>query len=124
LKRPLDKVLSTKEVDRLEKALYNYDYYSGLQHTDAMGRLVRATELDRPDGYSYDPARFETNYFKAFIKRKARWQMAGSHGIEVIPKDEEDSTSIEEAKKYEKLLATLWERIRWTLRRWLLLETG
>ena len=109
LKRPLDKVLSTKEVDRLEKALYNYDYYSGLQHTDAMGRLVRASELDRPDGYSYDPARFETNYFKAFIKRKARWQMAGAHGIEVIPKDEEDSTSIEEAKKYEKLLATLWE---------------
>ena len=35
--------------------------------------------------------------------------MAGAHGIEVIPKDEEDSTSIEEAKKYEKLLTTLWE---------------
>ena len=54
LKRPLDKVLTRNEVDRLEKALYNYDYYSGLQHTDAMGRLVRASELDRPAGYSYD----------------------------------------------------------------------
>src|SRR5699024_11308374 len=102
LKRLLDNFLTTRYLDLFENALYNYDYYIGLQHTDAMRRLVRATELDRPDGYSYDPARFETNYFKAFIKRKARWQMAGSHGIEVIPKDEEDSTSIEEAKKYEK----------------------
>lgn len=112
LKRPLDKVLANNEVRRLEKALYNYDYYSGLQHKDAMGRLVRASELDRPSGYAYDPSRFETNYFKAFIKRKARWQMAGDHGIEVVPKDDSDAGTIEEAKNYEKLLTQIWNENR------------
>src|SRR5690625_5962566 len=73
-----------------------------------MGRLVRATELDRPDGYSYDPARFETNYFKAFIKRKSRWQMAGNHGINVRPKSD-DQSDIDYAKDAEKLLYELWE---------------
>lgn len=111
LKRPLEKVLSDNEIDKLEKIFYNYDYYSGKQHTDKMGRLVRAAELERPDGYAYDPARFETNYFKAFIKRKARWQMAGDHGIEVIPNDETES-EIESAQAYEDVLNTLWEQNR------------
>lgn len=109
LKRPLEKVLSEKEVDKLEKVHYNYDYYSGKQHKDVMGRLVRSDELDRPDGYAYDPARFETNYFKAFIKRKARWQMAGDHGIEVIPDTEEES-EIDEAQAYQELLNDLWKQ--------------
>lgn len=109
LKRPLEKVLSSNEIDRLEKSIYNYEYYSGKQHKDPMGRLVRASELGRPDGYSYDPAQFETNYFKAFIKRKARWQMAGDHGIEVKPKMDTDEKAIEEAKDYEKLLTKIWK---------------
>src|SRR5699024_11483680 len=94
LKRPFEKVLSRGEVERLDKVYYNYDYYSGRQHEDVMGRLVRSYELVRPDGYDYDPASFETNYFKALIKRKARWQRAGDHGLEVVP-NTEDASEIE-----------------------------
>ena len=108
LKRPLEKVLSRGEVERLDKVYYNYDYYSGRQHEDVMGRLVRSYELERPDGYDYDPARFETNYFKAFIKRKARWQMAGDHGLEVVPNNE-DASEIESAQEHEELLYRVWE---------------
>lgn len=108
-KRPLEKVLSENEIQKLEKIYYNYDYYSGKQHKDAMGRLVRGEDMDRPNGYDYDPAQFDTNYFKAFIKRKSRWQMAGDHGIEVIPDNEENQAEIDAAQEHEKLLHQLWK---------------
>ena len=47
------------------------------------GALVPAKDLPRPFGMDYDPTRYTTNYFKSFIKRKARWQMGGQHGISV-----------------------------------------
>src|SRR5699024_7522532 len=108
LKRPLEKVSSRGEVGRLNKAYYNYDYYSGRQHEDVMGRLVRSDELERPDGHAYDPARLKTTNLTAPIKRKARWQMAGDHGIEVGP-NTEDASEIESAQKHEELLYKLWE---------------
>ena len=107
-KRPIEIVLGEKEVERLENIRYNYDYYSGKQHKDEWDRLVRAYELERPADYDYDPTRFETNYFKAFVKRKARWQMAGQHGIEVLPKSD-DSNDVEKAQAYEELLHQIWE---------------
>ena len=109
MRKPIEDVLGDKEIERLDRIHYNYEYYSGKQHKDSLGRLVRSYDLNRPDGYDYDPARFETNYFKAFIKRKARWQMAGQHGIEVVPKDDE-ATSIKNAQTYEDLIHKLWKQ--------------
>ena len=108
LKRPLDQILTNREVERLEKILYNYDYYSGKQHKNIDGMLIRSHEMERPPGYDYDPAYFETNYFKAFIKRKSRWQMAGKHGIEAIPKSDSPE-DIEKAQAYEELLRDIWK---------------
>ena len=67
----------------------------------------------------YDPTRYTTNYFKSFIKRKARWQMGGQHGISVPPTQIDDvaeaakpeyepstaqKSENERAEKYERLL--------------------
>lgn len=113
--------------ERIQTQISNYDYYHGKQHKNEYGALVRADELERPDGLDYDPTRYATNYFKAIINRKARWQMGGEHGVQVkrrqiddlvetLSDDYEPSAeqlrSDELAEGYEKLLHTLWDENR------------
>src|SRR5690625_7909805 len=69
--------------ERIQRQLDNYAYYEGRQHRNEYGELVKASELPRPPGLDYDPTRYATNYFKAIVDRKARWQMGGKHGISV-----------------------------------------
>lgn len=119
-----DRALGAETRERLRKQFENYEYYDGKQHLDAYGRLVKASELERPAGLDYDPTRYATNYFKAIIDRKARWQMGGKHGIHVPRKqiDEvvetladnyEPSTpqkaANDQAESYERLLYDLWD---------------
>src|SRR5690625_2014946 len=66
--------------ERINRQLDNYSYYEGKQHRNEYGVLVKASELPRPPGVDYDPTRYATNYFKAIVDRKARWQMGGKHG--------------------------------------------
>src|SRR5690625_7573429 len=61
--------LGKETVERIQTQLENYDYYSGKQHIDEYGALVKASELPRPPGVDYDPTRYATNYFKAKIGR-------------------------------------------------------
>src|SRR5690625_517495 len=113
--------------ERINRQLENYDYYEGKQHRNEYGELVKASELPRPPGVDYDPTRYATNYFKAIVDRKARWQMGGKHGIavprkqidaveEVLSEGYEPSEAQrkenERAENYERLLYTLWEENR------------
>lgn len=106
---PMEKALGKKEIARIGAIQANYDYYHGKQHYDkTTGSYVYATEVEDWDGKDYEPTRFWTNYFKAFIKRKSRWQMAGNHGINVRP-ESDAQPDINYAKDAEKLLYELWE---------------
>ncbi len=121
---PFQQALGHETFARIQRQLRFYDYYEGKQHVDPQtGQLVKASELPRPDGLDYDPTRYATNYFKAFIKRKARWQMGGKHGLSVSPKQIDDMldavkpeytpsdaqvTENTRAESYEKLLYQLW----------------
>lgn len=106
---PMEKALGKREINRINSIQANYDYYHGKQHYDkTTGSYVYATEVGGWDGKDYEPTRFWTNYFKAFIKRKSRWQMAGNHGINVRPESDSQS-DINYAKDAEKLLYELWE---------------
>ena len=106
---PMEKALGKREINRINAIQANYDYYHGKQHYDkTTGSYVYATEVEDWDGKDYEPTRFWTNYFKAFIKRKSRWQMAGNHGINVRPESDSQS-DINFAKDAEKLLYELWE---------------
>ncbi len=91
---PWEIALGEETVARLQTQFENYEYYSGKQHRNENGELVHASELDRPPGLEYDPTRYATNYFKAIINRKARWQMGGKHSIAVPRKKvvEEDGS--------------------------------
>jgi Phage portal protein, SPP1 Gp6-like len=121
---PYQQALGQATWQRINQQLRNYDYYDGKQHIHPeTGQLVKAKDLPRPDGLDYDPTRYATNYFKAFIKRKARWQMGGKHGISVTPKQIDDPIEAtkpdyepseaqrrenERAEAYERLLYQLW----------------
>lgn len=120
---PFDQALGNETRERLRIQFDNYEYYDGKQHRDRNGVLVKASELERPPGLDYDPTRYATNYFKAIIDRKARWQMGGKHGIHVPRKQIDDLTTTlddnyvpspeqqkadEIADGYEKLLYRLW----------------
>lgn len=121
---PFQQALGHETFHRIQSQMRNYEYYDGKQHVDPnTGQLVKASELPRPDGLDYDPTRYATNYFKSFIKRKARWQMGGQHGISVAPKriddvvesvkpEYEPSTAQQaendRAESYERLLYQLW----------------
>lgn len=107
LKRPIEHAIGNKEVERINRIMAHYAYYDGKQHKNELGQFVSANELDRPDGMAYDPAKYHTNYFKAFIKRKARWQMGGNHGVAVVPKSQSES-DVELAKAHQDLLYQLW----------------
>lgn len=114
--------------DRITKQVEDYKYYKGLQHKDPQtGELVRAEDLPRPDGFDFDPTRVSTNYFRALVDRKARWQMGGDHTVRVPRKqiDEkvdtvspdyepsaEQQKELERAEKLEELIRTLWNENR------------
>lgn len=124
IKTPLQQAVGNATWRRMQTQLRNYDYYEGKQHVDPRtGQLVKAEDLERPAGLDYDPTRYATNYFKAFIKRKARWQMGGQHGISIAPKQIDDVLDIvkpdykpseaqevenKRAEAYERLLYRLW----------------
>lgn len=110
--------------DRMRKQLENYAYYEGYQHENEYGELVKASELEFYGDLDYEPTRYATNYFKAIIDRKARWQMGGEHGIHVPRKDidppldqadenyepsPEQKRADEIAEKHEELLYRLWD---------------
>lgn len=116
--------LGQETVERITTQYDNYAYYEGRQHRDEYGALVKAEDLPRPPGVDYDPTRYATNYFKAIVDRKARWQMGGQHGIKV-PRKQIDSIDEamrdnyvpseaqrkenERAEDYERLLYRLWD---------------
>ncbi len=122
---PFQQALGIETFERIQKQLSNYDYYSGKQHIDKRtGQLVKAKELDRPPGFDYKPTRYATNYFKAIVDRKARWQMGGTHGISVPRKQIDDIADViaegytpsdaqrkenRRAEDYEQLLYKLWD---------------
>ena len=121
---PFRQALGEKKAERISTQLTNYDYYSGKQHEDEDGVLVKASELPRPPGLDYDPTRYATNYFKAIVDRKARWQMGGKHGISVPRRQIDDMDDVlrddyepseaqrkenERAEAYERLLYDLWD---------------
>lgn len=122
---PFQIALGKEHRERIARQLEAYDYYNGKQHVDPQtGRLVKAAELERPPGLDYDPTRYATNYFKAIVDRKARWQMGGRHGISVPrrqidaiedtlrddyePSDEQKAEDWR-AEQYERLLYRLWD---------------
>ena len=113
--------------ERIRRQLDNYAYYEGKQHRNEYGELVKAIDLPRPPGVDYDPTRYATNYFKAIVDRKARWQMGGKHGISVPRQRIDDVEDVlsdgyepseaqrkenERAENYERLLYQLWDENR------------
>lgn len=118
-----DQALGEENRERLRIAFENYQYYEGRQHRNENGELVDATELEQPPDLDYMPTRYATNYFKAIINKKARWQMGGKHNV-VVPRKQiddpvealqpqyepsnEQQRSDELAEGYEKLLKQLW----------------
>lgn len=119
--------LGHETAERISRQLDSYAYYSGKQHRNENGELVKASELPRPPGLDYDPTRYATNYFKAIVDRKARWQMGGKHGVSV-PRAQIDAVEDvlsdgyepspaqrkenDRAEAYERLLYTLWDENR------------
>lgn len=120
---PFQLALGEDTIERITVQFENYEYYDGKQHKDDNGALVNAKDLVRPADLDYDPTRYATNYFKAIINRKARWQMGGKHGIRVPRKNvDTDEQRMEpgyepspaqvksdaQSEAYEKLLYQLW----------------
>ena len=85
-----DLALGEVTASRMALQVENYEYYDGKQHRDESGNLVHADELAQPPELDYMPTRFPTNYFKAIIDRKARWQMSGRHTVHVPRKQYDD----------------------------------
>src|SRR5699024_4741464 len=95
-----DQALGEDTRERLRQQYENYEYYDGKQHQDENGNLVEAKELEMPADLDYMPTRYATNYFKAVIDRKARWQMSGDHAIHV-PRRKTDDKEKMEIENYE-----------------------
>lgn len=108
LERPIETALGKKEIDRINRIQSNYDFYHGKQDIDEFGKYIYATDNESWDGKDYEPSKYWTNYYKAFVKRKSRWQMAGNHGINVIPKSDKEA-DINHAQAVESLLYDLWK---------------
>lgn len=119
-----DQALGEETRERLRKQFQNYEYYDGKQHKDESGNLVDAEDLEKPSDLDYDPTRYSTNYFKAIIDSKARWQMSGDHGIyvprekiddevEMVREDYEPSAEQQKindvADNYEEMINQLWK---------------
>lgn len=92
----------------MSKILANYDYYNGKQDVDETGQYIYPTDSIDANGLDYKPTKYWTNYFKAFIKRKSRWQMAGDHGIDVEPISDKES-DVKQAQATEDLLRKIWD---------------
>ena len=120
---PFQQALGEEEHQRLQRQHANYLYYAGYQHKGTSDELVKPEDLQRPVGVDYDPTRYVTNYFKSAIKRKARWQMGGKHGINVNAKIIDDPAQMsapgytpssaqqaefDRAEAFEALLHQLW----------------
>lgn len=120
---PYQLALGEETVARLNVQFDNYEYYEGKQHRNENGELVKASELEQPPELEYEPTRYATNYFKAIINRKARWQMGGKHNVVVPRKQIDDPVDAmqfgyepsakqkrqdEIDESYEKLLHQLW----------------
>lgn len=118
-----EQALGEETRERMSRQLSNYEYYDGKQHKDELGNLVRSEDLERPAELDYDPTRYATNYFKAIIDRKARWQMSGEHSVRVPRKQIDDLVDTveegyepsaeqeaenERAENLEDVLKTLW----------------
>src|SRR5690625_3160025 len=118
------KSLGKETRERIVRQIDNYEYYSGKQHRNEFGELVKAEDMPRPPGLDYDPTRYATNYFKAIVDRKARWQMGGKHGIAVPRRQIDDMDDVlsegyepspaqrkenERAENYERLIYDLWD---------------
>jgi len=122
---PFQQAIGEETFQRIQAQLESYDYYEGKQHKDpSSNTLVKASELEKPAGVDYNPTRYATNYFKAIVDRKARWQMGGKHGISVPRKQIDDMSDVykpdyepsnaqkkenERAENYERLLYKLWD---------------
>lgn len=120
---PFELAVGEETVERIQAQFENYEYYEGKQHRNDNGELVKASELERPPDIDYDPTRYATNYFKAIINRKARWQMGGKHKP-TVPRKQidglmetmepgyepsgEQQRSDEQAEAFEGLLRQLW----------------
>lgn len=119
-----DQALGEETRERIRQQFENYQYYDGKQHKDEDGDLTDSADLERPSGLDYDPTRFATNYFKAIIDRKARWQMSGKHAIHVPRKQIDDEVEMvkegyeaspsqvkenEKADNYEEILRQLYK---------------
>lgn len=125
---PFQQAIGEETFERIQKQLESYDYYEGRQHVEPSSeQLVKASELEQPAGVDYKPTRYATNYFKAIVDRKARWQMGGKHGISVPRKQIDDMDDVlkedyepssaqqkenERAEDYERLLYKLWDENR------------
>lgn len=119
-----DQSLGEETRERIRSQTENYDYYDGKQHKDDSGNLVHSDELERPSDIDYDPTRYATNYFRAIVDRKARWQMSGEHKVHVPRKRIDDKVEAvvddytpsskqqkenEKAENHEDILRKLWE---------------
>lgn len=122
-----DLALGETTAERMQMQIDNYLYYDGKQHRDESGNLINGEELPQPPELDYMPTRYATNYFKAIIDRKARWQMSGDHAIHVPRKQidnpldklesdyEASSEQVKEderADDMEELLNRLWDENR------------
>lgn len=122
-----DQALGKETRERIRQQAENYEYYDGKQHKDKYGNLVVASELERPPNIDYDPTRYATNYFKAIVDKKSRWQMSGNHTFHVPrQKIDDEVESVTEgyvpssrqqkendrAINYEHILHQLWEENR------------
>jgi hypothetical protein len=128
---PFEIALGEETVDRIQTQFENYEYYQGKQHKNENGELVRSEDLEQPAELDYEPTRYATNYFKAIIERKARWQMGGQHNV-IVPRKQIDDPNeamepgyepssqqqrqdeIDEA--YESLLHQLWDENKMRVR--------
>src|SRR5690625_3818884 len=120
---PFRQALGKETAERISRQINNYEYYSGKQHENEAGELVKAKDLERPPGLDYDPTRYATNYFKAIVDRKARWQMGGKHGIAVPRRQIDDMGDVlsegyepSDAQRKENERAENYERLLYDLR--------
>lgn len=112
---PFQQAIGETEHQRLQTQYRNYLYYDGYQHKGASDELVKAEDVPRPQGLDYDPTRFVSNYARLLVSKKAKWQMSGAQGIDVITRRLGEETS--EVQQAEYARADALEAIITQLRR-------
>ena len=112
---PFQQAIGETEHQRLQTQYRNYLYYDGYQHKGASDELVKAEDVPRPPGLDYDPTRFVSNYARLLVSKKAKWQMSGAQGIDVITRRLGEETS--DAQQAEYARAEALESIITQLRR-------